>query len=97
MAVAFRSLIRVTEGTKCNVGQRYYMKNTLNRRINYRSTSTFLGTNIDFSRKALNDQSFYPSSQYRKLHVTTVQAAEIVKFHLSDIGKSRISNDGDCK
>ena len=84
MAVAFRSLIRITEGTKCNVGQRYYMKNTLNRRINYRSTSTFLGTNIDYSRKALNDQSFYPSSQYRKLHVTTVQAAEIVKFHLLD-------------
>ena len=90
MAVAFRSLIRVTDGTKRSLTQNYMLKNTFRTCINYKSSSSILGddnrktvrrTNLNYS-PIINE-----STQIRKLHLSRVQSAEIVKFHLSDIGK----------
>ena len=89
MAVAFRSLIRVTDGTKRSLTQNYMLKTTFRARINYKSSSSLIGdeNRKPFRRTNLNVPIVNESSQFRKLHLSRVQSAEIVKFHLSDIGK----------
>ena len=87
MAIAFRSLVRITERTKRNVGQNYLRKNVFSARIDYESSSSLLGNrNIFFSQKKVDCETSIESSHARQFH-TTIQRAEIVKFHLSDIGK----------
>lgn len=44
-------------------------------------------TEIFFSRKKVDCETSIESSHARQFHTTTIQRAEIVKFHLSDIGE----------
>ena len=89
MAVAFRSLIRVSDGTKRCLAQNYILKNTFRARVNYKSSSA-ISRDIDKQDARRSDLSyprFNDSNQLRRFHLSRVQSAEIVKFHLSDIGK----------
>ena len=89
MAVAFRSLVRVSDGTKRCLAQNYILKNTFRTRINYKSSSSMVGdkTRQHVRRTEGNYPLFSQSNQLRMLHLSRVQSAEIVKFHLSDIGE----------
>ena len=89
MAVAIRSLVRISDGTKRNLAQNYILKNAFRTRINYKSSSFILD---DRTRQhAKRTDVFYPrineSNPNRMLHLSRVQSAQIVKFHLSDIGE----------
>ena len=87
MAVAFRTL---AEGTKRNLSRNYLLKNVLRARINYKSSSAFLGDNIHFKRTPVNVKTSIESSHLRQFHRSGVEKAELVKFHLSDIGMLNI-------
>ena len=83
MAVAFRTL---AEGTKRNLSRTYLLKNVLCARINYKYSSALLGDNNNFTRTPVNGKTYIESSQLRHFHRSGLQKAELVKFHLSDIG-----------
>ena len=89
MAVAFRSLVRVSDGTKRCLAQNYILKNAFRTRINYKSSSSMVGdkTRQHVRRTEGNYPLYNQSNQLRMLHLSRVQSAEIVKFHLSDIGE----------
>ena len=90
MAIAFRSLVRATERTKRNVSQNYLIKNVFSTRIQYESSSSLVGNrNIQLrQQKKVGYETSSKSRHMRQLHTTSIVRGEIVKFHLSDIGKS---------
>ena len=85
MAVAFRSLV---EGTKQSLSRNFMLKNAMRARINYKSSSTLSRQSyIHLRRTPVNVKTSILSSH---IHTTGVANAEIVKFHLSDIGMYNI-------
>ena len=89
MAVAFRSLTRVSDGTTRCLAQNYILKNAFRSRINYKSSSSMVEDKTrQHVRRTEGIQPLYSqSNQLLMLHLSRVQSAEIVKFHLSDIGE----------
>ena len=83
MAIAFRSLVRVTEGSKRSFSRNYMIKNAFGTQVNYRISPALLEDRYVHPRRMTANKQ---SSQLRKFQTASVLKAEIVKFHLSDIG-----------
>ena len=109
MAVMFRNLIQTAKGIQLTLCGYYRPKSFSSVRARYGSSvtasSTYIKNNCNIcfgldpinSAYILSNELDHKVSHARSFHTTTSLDAEIVKFHLSDIGKKFVFVAGRVK